>query len=359
MRFAQFPKLYGLKHNVGSYYIYVHGAGDVDGDGFDDIPLLATTRMPQVPGDDPQTSRLCVFFGRSEFPQVMTLDEELLNGGACGILPEGGVPRSIYGIGDVNGDRYTDIATYFGEWHNAAAGRIGVIYGRNRGALCGARSPQFDVVFTTSAVYNGYIMVIAGMRDFNADGYDDILLCDRHYPADGDSPPSRAICIFGGDLEKKAGPLSNLKDCMEFVNAGIFEGHEEYVQYPVRFDFAGDVNGDGYEDLAVYDRGQAYVYFNPLGAVKGAFVRGDSNQDSRIDIADAIRILSYLFGGAAALPCMDAGDANDDETMNIADAIRILGFLFGSGVKPPLPPPNQCGPDPQGDTLGCAERACR
>jgi hypothetical protein len=85
------------------------------------------------------------------------------------------------------------------------------------------------------------------------------------------------------------------------------------------------------------------------------FVRGDANADGSIDIADAIALLGFLFGGAGPLACDDAGDTNDDETLNIADTIRLLGFLFGSDPPPP-PPFGQCGSDPTGDsgTLGCA-----
>jgi len=109
---------------------------------------------------------------------------------------------------------------------------------------------------------------------------------------------------------------------------------------------------NGYERL--------YICYNPLSWIKfgRAFIRGDANQDGALDIADAITILQYLFARGRVLPCMDAGDANDDETVNIADAIRVLSFLFGSGVKPPLPPPSECGPDPQGDTLDCRDSLC-
>ena len=86
------------------------------------------------------------------------------------------------------------------------------------------------------------------------------------------------------------------------------------------------------------------------------FVRGDVNQDGRIDIGDPIRLLAYLFAGARILPCFDAADANDDERMDIADAIAILTYLFGEGGD--LPPPVVCGPDPSGEELDCRESIC-
>ena len=58
---------------------------------------------------------------------------------------------------------------------------------------------------------------------------------------------------------------------------------------------------------------------------------GDSNNNSKIDLGDAITILSYQFSGGATPACFKAADANDDDKVNIADAITILGYQFQSG----------------------------
>jgi len=89
-------------------------------------------------------------------------------------------------------------------------------------------------------------------------------------------------------------------------------------------------------------------------------IRGDTNDDGGVDIADAITLLSSLFPGAgtpAPLGCGDAADANDDGGIDIADAIALLSSLFGSPTVP-LPIPNAatgCGGDATlGDPLDCA-----
>lgn len=82
------------------------------------------------------------------------------------------------------------------------------------------------------------------------------------------------------------------------------------------------------------------------------FMRGDANADGEVNIADAVSILSYLFGGGKTLPCDDAADANNDASLDIADAIKVLGYLFGGSG--PLPDPfGTCGADPEEDALGC------
>ena len=84
------------------------------------------------------------------------------------------------------------------------------------------------------------------------------------------------------------------------------------------------------------------------------FRRGDANCDSAIDIADAVSILGYLFGGGSA-KCLDALDANDDGNVDIADAVYVLSFLFAGGA--PMPPPfPDLGTDPTEDNLDCAEQ---
>ena len=84
------------------------------------------------------------------------------------------------------------------------------------------------------------------------------------------------------------------------------------------------------------------------------FVRGDANADGTIDIADAVAILAYLFGGAGEPSCLKALDVEDGGKIDIADAVFLLASLFADGPPPPSPG-SRCGPDPTADELPCAE----
>jgi len=91
------------------------------------------------------------------------------------------------------------------------------------------------------------------------------------------------------------------------------------------------------------------------------FVRGDCNDDGKVDLADPIFNLNYLFGDGRSF-CMDAHDTNDDNVVNIADPIYNLNYLFNDGSPPPEPfSGNVCGIDPTSDggedELGCL-RGC-
>ena len=94
------------------------------------------------------------------------------------------------------------------------------------------------------------------------------------------------------------------------------------------------------------------------------FVRGDVNQDTKVDIADIATMVAFLVGDASFpfpfLPCEDATDANDDGAINVADPLFVLNYLFLGGDPPPDPGPSldDCGPDPTADPLDCEFPLC-
>ena len=82
------------------------------------------------------------------------------------------------------------------------------------------------------------------------------------------------------------------------------------------------------------------------------FVRGDSNIDGSINVADAIHMLQYMFAGGADLECRDAADVNDNGTNEISDTVGLLSFLFAGGLPPQDPWP-ECGLDEGDESIDC------
>ena len=61
-----------------------------------------------------------------------------------------------------------------------------------------------------------------------------------------------------------------------------------------------------------------------------------------MDVSDAAAVISYVFKRGAerfSPPCLDACDCNDDSAVNLSDAICILQYSFGLGRFPPAPGP--------------------
>ena len=93
-----------------------------------------------------------------------------------------------------------------------------------------------------------------------------------------------------------------------------------------------------------------------IPSLEKSFVRGNANNDAKVDIADPIWIINELFRDGPESICQDAADANDDGDVDSSDAVFLIEYLFNGGITPPLPFPD-CGPDPDGDEdgLSCAE----
>jgi hypothetical protein len=65
----------------------------------------------------------------------------------------------------------------------------------------------------------------------------------------------------------------------------------------------------------------------------GGQVPSDFNQDSQVDISDAIALFSYLFLGQERPACPMGLDFNGDTNLDISDGIGTLGYLFQGGVQ--------------------------
>jgi dockerin type I repeat protein/cohesin domain-containing protein len=82
------------------------------------------------------------------------------------------------------------------------------------------------------------------------------------------------------------------------------------------------------------------------------FSRGDSNDDGRLDLSDAVATLAFLYQAGSRPACLDAADFTDDGVIDISDPIASLNFLYLGGPPPAAPYP-AAGTDPTEDGLGC------
>ena len=118
---------------------------------------------------------------------------------------------------------------------------------------------------------------------------------------------------------------------------------------------SGDIDNDGDLDLTLIDElADVVIILQQEGLVLPDFIRGDASWDGEINIADAVMMLTVLFGGGCGTicDCPDALDANDDSANDISDPIYVLMYLFSNG-NPPPPPFPACGTDPTTDSLDC------
>ncbi len=132
-------------------------------------------------------------------------------------------------------------------------------------------------------------------------------------------------------------------------------------------------SGSTFDDVRIYDvalDAEAIAALATTLPVGGFRVPGDCNEDTSVNIADAVCLLGHLFqGNPPRLPCGDGTpgapgnvllmDINGDGGVNLSDPVALLNFLFGGGPAHPLAIPGneQAGCVP---IEGCADDSeCR
>ncbi|MBI4586049.1 MAG: hypothetical protein HY717_18730 [Planctomycetes bacterium] len=173
------------------------------------------------------------------------------------------------------------------------------------------------------------------------------ILVDALPPFDGSTLPPTADLLKIGCMQFEIDPAAQCGKC-----------------YPVEFcdgaDGRGNVPIKNLISVNNFPKKPQFFNCEICAAARPRFHRGDCNfsnlGDMSVEISDAAAVISFLFltGAWRFHPsCLDACDANDDGRVDFADSVFILRYLFKFGTVPPDPGPNQAGPDPTGDRLDC------
>ncbi len=64
------------------------------------------------------------------------------------------------------------------------------------------------------------------------------------------------------------------------------------------------------------------------------WVLGDANQDTQVNVGDAVFMINYVFKGGEAPNPRKCGDVNGDCDANIGDAVYLIAYIFNGGAEP-------------------------
>ena len=245
------------------YGISVGTAGDVNGDGYDDVIVGA----PFYENGQNGEGAVVVYLGSaSGLSLVPNWGDEAESVGA-------NLGYSVGTAGDVNGDGYDDVIVGAPGYSNGQEieGAVVVYYGSAAGlSLVSDWGDEAD----QNVAEFGFSVGTAG--DVNGDGYDDVIVGARYYDH-GQTDEGAAVVYYGSATG------------LALVPAWLGEGDQVSAYFGYSVGTAGDVNGDSYDDVIVgapyYDHGQnaegvAAVYH---GSAAGLSLvpnwLGESNQD--------------------------------------------------------------------------------
>ncbi|MGB0592119.1 MAG: VCBS repeat-containing protein [Myxococcota bacterium] len=209
-----------LSTGAFGFGVSVSSAGDVNGDGYEDLICGAANGIP------PEAS---LWLGGPEGPSAVA--SQIITG-------DGTFAISTRGAGDLNGDGYADIVI-----GNPDGNLFVVHYG-------GPDGLDMEAPFTATGPTTNFGLSVAGAGDVNGDGFGDVVI----------SAKDKAFVYHGSE-------------------GGLVEDPVITLQGPMASQFGdsvaaiGDTNNDGFDDLGVGAPSgtSAYAFFGGAGGLQGAW----------------------------------------------------------------------------------------
>jgi len=303
----------------------VSSAGDVNGDGFDDVIVGA----PGWDGGDPHEGAAFVFLGSAAGivgSNPTTAHAWIESNQAFAQL--GTVPQSR--VGDVNGDGFDDIIVgahfYDDSFVDPVFGLLGVtgaafVFNGSASGITGTDPTTSDAWITANQFSSDLGVFVSGAGDVNGDGFADVLVGVPGHgtPFPPNIPPNQRSGNYGAALVFHGGPAGIVGTGFDDADSVLLPYEDTGLPLPTIYGSigpvagAGDVNGDGFDDV-VCGGSEVSLFLGSVGGIVGT----DLLAAQRIAPAGPFGFSVPAFGVVAG-----AGDINGD---GFADILASTPF---------------------------------
>lgn len=274
--------------------------GDYNGDGYDDWVVGA-------PAHSGLTGRAWLYLGGATLDAMPDVEFNFA-------MPGDGFAASVAGAGDLNGDGLADVVVGASQVVGSSVGEVRVFLGS------AIPNGSVDQNFLGAGPNDVFGSAVAGAGDVDDDGYADLVVGAPSIGGRG------RIAVFAGS------PRSFMRPLLDVRGAEVMLGDERLGErLGTAVEGAGDVNGDGFDDLVVgapgnaahgRDSGAAYLFLGAAAPSDVAAVTYPTTDES-----------GPVSLGDRAVGAGDVdGDGFDDLLLRAARAPSNVGRSGGPGV---------------------------
>jgi flavodoxin len=304
----------------------VASAGNINNDAYDDIIIAAS-------GYDGNTGKVYLIFGNgTESDWTMDMSLGNADGSFIGEHQNHQAGSSLAGIGDLNNDTYDDILIGARTGGSSQEGETYLIYGNQSNYFSINMSlSNANASFEGENAYDLAGASVAGAGDINNDGYNDILIGAPHFNASSGNE-GKTYIYFGNGTE------SDWTMDMSLATADAsFIGESEDDDSGSSVAGAGDINNDGYNDILIgapnLNDARTYLIF-------GNGTKSDWTMDMSLGAADASFIVENTQDGSGS-SIEGAGDINNDGFDDVlisapdydTNSVGQSYLIFGNGTE--------------------------